>query len=452
MPKKCVSCHTKQPCFGLPTDKVAQYCGICKKEGMIDIKNPKCIVCHNKQPCFGLPTDKVAQYCGICKKEGMIDIKNPRCIVCKNKHPNFGLPTDKVAQYCGICKKEGMIDIKNPRCIVCKNKHPCFGLPTDKVAQYCGICKKEGMINLKHSKCIVCQYTRPNFGLPTDKVAQYCGICKKEGMIDLKNPKCIVCHTKQPCFGLPTDKVAQYCGICKKEGMVDLKHPKCIVCQNKQPNFGLPTDKVAQYCGICKKEGMVDLKHPKCKSEWCSTFISNKYEGYCAYCYMHLFPNKPISRNYKTKELAVVKYMKEQFLKLDIITDKTIHGGCSRRRPDILIDFGCQVIIVEVDENQHTDYDCICENKRIMELSQDVGHRPIVFIRFNPDEYETNLGNVASCWSINKQGICYIKKSKQIEWNERLNILQNVVTYWINNLTHKTIEIIQLFYDHFVPL
>ena len=43
--------------------------------------------------------------------------------------------------------------------------------------------------------------------------------------------------------------------------------------------------------------------------------------------------------------------------------------------------------IVEIDENQHIEYDCSCENKRIMELSQDVGHRPIIFIRFNPDDY-----------------------------------------------------------------
>ena len=34
--------------------------------------------------------------------------------------------------------------------------------------------------------------------------------------------------------------------------------------------------------------------------------------------------------------------------------------------------------------------DCSCENKRIMEISQDLGHRPIVFIRFNPDEYNKN--------------------------------------------------------------
>ena len=44
--------------------------------------------------------------------------------------------------------------------------------------------------------------------------------------------------------------------------------------------------------------------------------------------------------------------------------------------------------MVEVDENQHNNYDCSCENKRLMELAQDLGHRSMVVIRFNPDAYE----------------------------------------------------------------
>ena len=46
-------------------------------------------------------------------------------------------------------------------------------------------------------------------------------------------------------------------------------------------------------------------------------------------------------------------------------------------------------------------------------------------------------------------GVLIVKKSKQKEWNERLNVLKNVIEYWINpaNKTDKMIEIIQLFYD-----
>ena len=162
-----------------------------------------------------------------------------------------------------------------------------------------------------------------------------------------------------------------------------------------------------------------------------------------------MFPDKPVSRNYKTKEYSVVDFVKFKFPNFQWISDKTITGGCSRRRPDLLLDLGYQIIIIEVDENQHTDYDCSCENKRIMELSQDLGHRPIVFIRFNPDDYNKNGTNVTSCWGPDGKGICAVKKSKKNEWSERLNALGEQITYWINpeNTTNKTIETIHLYYD-----
>jgi hypothetical protein len=115
----------------------------------------------------------------------------------------------------------------------------------------------------------------------------------------------------------------------------------------------------------------------------------------------------------------------------------------------LFLHLGYQVIIVEVDENQHAAYDCSCENKRIMELSQDVGHIPIVFIRFNPDQYLLGLTSVTSCWGVDKTGICVIKKSKKTEWNTRLQSLKEQIEFWIqpHNITDKTVEVVELFYD-----
>lgn len=163
-----------------------------------------------------------------------------------------------------------------------------------------------------------------------------------------------------------------------------------------------------------------------------------------------MFPDKPNSRNYKTKEYSVVEHVKTTFPAFNWITDKKIDGGCSKRRPDLLLDLLHQVIIVEIDENQHIDYDCSCENKRIMKLSQDLGHRPIIFIRFNPDDYKQADNNITSCWGVNKLGICTIKQTKQKEWNTRLNALTEQITYWTTpeNITEKTVEIVQLFYDN----
>ena len=78
-----------------------------------------------------------------------------------------------------------------------------------------------------------------------------------------------------------------------------------------------------------------------------------------------------------------------------------------------------------------------------------VGHKPIVFIRFNPDDYNKNETNISSCWGINKRGLCVVKTIKINEWCNRLNVLEEYINYWINpaNITSKTIETIELFYD-----
>jgi hypothetical protein len=157
--------------------------------------------------------------------------------------------------------------------------------------------------------------------------------------------------------------------------------------------------------------------------------------------------NKPAMRNYKTKENEVVSRIKEQFPNFTWIHDKKIKDGCSKRRPDLLLDMGSHIIIVEIDENKHTDYDCSCEHKRLMELSQDLQHRPIVFIRFNPDNYTEQNGKlIKSCWKLNKLGVMQITKNKQKEWEERIDTLKEQIQYWIDNPTEKTIEIIELFY------
>ena len=157
--------------------------------------------------------------------------------------------------------------------------------------------------------------------------------------------------------------------------------------------------------------------------------------------------NKPATRNYKSKEKEVVDRVKESFNEFTWVHDKKIIDGCSRRRPDLLLDMGSHVIIVEVDEHRHMDYDCSCEHRRLMELSKDLHHRSIVFIRFNPDEYVSPEGiHVPSCWKINHRGVMKIMKSKKTEWEERIRVLKEQIQYWIDHPTEKIVEIVELFY------
>ena len=368
------------------------------------------------RPLYNVDGQTKAVYCSEHKLNGMVDVIHKRCKHegCKTR-PNFNIIGKKQGLYCSAHKKDGMVDVINKTCI-----HPD--------------CEKQPTCNIKGKKQ----------GL-------YCSVHKLDGMVDVTNKRCIHegCETR-PTYNVEGEITALYCFIHKLDGMMDVRHSRCIYegCKTR-PNFNIEEETKGLYCSIHKLDGMVNVVAKTCKTHLCYTFVSEKYDGYCLFCYINIFPDKPVSRNYKTKEFAVVEFVKTNHPDLTWIADKSISDGCSRRRPDLLLDLGYQIIIIEIDENQHIDYDCSCENKRIMELSQDAGHRPIVFIRFNPDEYTENETYITSCWGINKKGICVVKKSKKEEWNDRLQALTQQINYWIdpNNKTNKTIETRQLFYD-----
>ena len=329
---------------------------------------------------------------------------------------------------------------------------PSYNNEGEKKAVYCVTHKLEGMVNVKNKTCINegCN-VRPCYNNEGGKKAVYCVTHKLEEMVNVNDKTCIYegCNVR-PSYNNEGEKKAIYCVTHKLEGMVNVKDKTCIYegC-NVRPYYNNEGENKAIYCATHKLEEMVDVKNKTCKSNWCFTRVQEKYDGYCLFCYMNIFPDKPVCRNYKTKEYAVVDFVKRKFPFLTLITDKIIPGGCSKKRPDLFLDLGYQIIIIEVDENQHIDYSCSCENKRIMELSQDVGHIPIIFIRFNPDDYIKKEKKIKSCWVQNKKGICVIKNSKKEEWEQRLNALEEQIKYWINptSMTNKTIETIQLFYD-----
>ena len=192
---------------------------------------------------------------------------------------------------------------------------------------------------------------------------------------------------------------------------------------------------------------MVDIKHTRCKHEGCTTHVTCKYKGYCCRCFIHLFPDSKISRNYKTKETHVCNFVKETFVNEDMVFDKVVQGGCSKRRPDILIDKYTHSIIIEIDENQHEDYDTVCENKRTMQLFQDLGHRPVVMIRFNPDDYINNKNKkVQSCFKYHKTMSIPIVNNMDM-WNLRLNLLANYIEQYLKEIPSKEVTCINLFFD-----
>ena len=255
-----------------------------------------------------------------------------------------------------------------------------------------------------------------------------------------------------PSFNYDGETTPIFCSTHKLTGMINLKHDFCIFINDEgkrceiYPAYNFPDKKTPEYCTAHKLNCMVNINNKHCLTG-CGTRVSNtKYKGYCLRCFIHTFPEESVCRNYKTKYPDVVEYITNKFSGFSWIYNKRIYDGCSKRLPELFLDLGFQVMIVEIDENGHNTYDNMCENRRIMELSQDLGHRPIVLIRFNPDGYTDKNGKkIPSCWCINKQGVCAVRYNKA--WEERLRFLQNQIQYWIDNHTEKTIEHVPLYFD-----
>ena len=193
---------------------------------------------------------------------------------------------------------------------------------------------------------------------------------------------------------------------------------------------------------------MIDINNKSCLQENCYSIPkNNKYKGYCLRCFINLFPNEKISRNYKIKEIFMTDFLKEEFKDEIMVFDKRV-GGCSSRRPDVYIDKFTHVLIIECDENQHTRSEYTnCDTKRTMEIFQDFGNRPLVYIRFNPDSYinEENKKVLSSFKNHKTLFVPMIKVKK--EWNNRLNVLKETVSKWLIEIPEKEITYEYLFYD-----
>ena len=328
---------------------------------------------------------------------------------------------NKIKTLCKDCGGSGLCIhfTKKSMCKSCYGSQICIHNKQKASCIDCGgsqIC----IHNKRKSRCRECdgkEYCIHN------KAKNICIDCKGASICEHNKIKfgCIECKGSQICIH---NKRKSRCVECKGSQICIHNREKtdCIDCGGSQICIH---NKRKRYCKECLGSQICIHNKRKtkcrecdgselCKSIFCEKSKIKKYNNYCLTCCINLFPDIKVSRNYKTKELTIVDFIINKFSNLTWISDKKIYDGCSKRRPDLLLDLGEKIIIIEVDENKHNNYDCICENKRLMEISQDLNHRPIIFIRFNPDKYtDINNNQITSCWKINPQsGVLYINKKK----------------------------------------
>ena len=177
---------------------------------------------------------------------------------------------------------------------------------------------------------------------------------------------------------------------------------------------------------------------PKCSPRrFCTSclLVTKWKKSLCFKCYCITYPDEPIPRRFMLKEHHLRDALKKSFPGIHMVFNKQT-GGCSQRRPDVLIECLTHVIIVECDERQHKTTSC--EEKRMMQIYRDMDYRPVVFLRFNPDTYKGE-----TCFSSTETGLKVHRK----EWNKRIKDLLTRIGVHQESIPSKSITIEYLYYD-----
>lgn len=134
----------------------------------------------------------------------------------------------------------------------------------------------------------------------------------------------------------------------------------------------------------------------------------------------------------------------------DLIINKKIEGGSSKRRPDIFIDMKEYCIIVEIDERQHRSYQYLKDAEdRVKDLQKDVNTRPLVLIRFNPDKYKSKGKKYRSVFS-KTRGTRLYKIGCPKKYDQRMMTLIKLLSFYLTNGPKTQFVEHKLYFDGFV--
>lgn len=125
---------------------------------------------------------------------------------------------------------------------------------------------------------------------------------------------------------------------------------------------------------------------PKCNNcPSCELFRTNG--KLCEYCK----PQKDNKLYQKTKEMDVVKFLREKLPDNDFIHNRSVGTECTGGHffPDVRFDCLWFQLIVEIDEHKHRGAGYQCDEKRMYDITAKLG-QPCIFIRYNPDSKDSN--------------------------------------------------------------
>jgi hypothetical protein len=382
-------CYNRRQ-YNLP-DLKPMYCKGCATTEMVDLANNKCIICKKTRASFNLP-DLKPKYCKLCSTDAMQDVTYHKwCLECLpiKTRANFNLPTESIPVACSKHIKENFVDIINKKCEFggCQ-KNPSQNLPGEKKRLFCAEHALSCMQDVVNQKCQAENCDKiPSYNILGETKRLFCAEHSLDDMQNIVSNRCeeINCHTIAT-YNYSTEKTRRFCSNHALENMVDINSNMCIKCNITRANYNSPTLK-AKYCNKCKDpQTMIDVVHTNCTS--CGVFRAEKKNNFlCSYC------NPEKSKIRLSKENIIKKLLESELPEHSFIHNKQFSNECCfKYRPDFLFDCGTYFIVLEVDEYAHSGYSLECEIVRMNAISLGLG-LPTKFIRYNPDESQTELKN-----------------------------------------------------------
>ena len=378
MPSKCEQegCDLRST-FDIKGGK-GRFCVTHKAAEMVDVKSKRCehIGCDS-QPGFNIKGGK-GRFCVTHKTAEMVDVTSKRCehVGCDSINPGFNIKGGK-GRFCLTHKTAEMVDVKHKRCehAGCDSR-PNFDIKGGK-GRFCVTHKTAEMVDVKSKRCEQkgCD-SRPSFDIKGGK-GRFCVTHKAAEMVDVKHKRCEQegCETRV-LYGKPGHPKSHCCKH-RQKGMIRRPNAKCASCK-ELAIWG--TNWVPKHCETHKTSEEQNLVEQPCSS--CNLLYVLDKENKCENCNPVSFETARLA-----KQNALMAYLDARDMKGDS-TDTTVdYGICGKERPDRIFDLGDKILILECDEHQHQDRQCLCEQTRMVNIGQSFGGLPVYFIRWNPDDY-----------------------------------------------------------------
>lgn len=431
----CV-CGSSEASFNLPDQKPAIWCALCPQRpyNAINVKNKRCS-CGKACPSFNLPGEKTAIWCSQCpeKAKNAVDVCSLMC-ECGRGRANFNIPGTTRPVWCKMCPKKpsNAVNIMRQKCL-CGRATPIFAIQGETKKIWCALCpsKPSTAIDMRNTQCF-CGKGRPLFNLQGQTKSIWCGSCKAVDAVDVINRQCL-CGRSRPSFNLPGQIKPIWCASCpqRPENAVDVVNKKCAC--NTQATYGI-VGLQSTCCAKCKTPEMVLHPKKRCKSckqlaiyglssrERCEdhkkdtdlNLVEQKCDSCGLFCVLNADkkcfacdPNN-FQKFAKRKENQVKALLDAN--NLVYVHDKIPNGTlCGKERPDFVFRCGNHIVILEVDENQHSNYQCLCEQVRMINVTQTFGGMPVMWIRYNPDKFKAKNAKKKREISENKRHACLLK-------------------------------------------